>query len=408
VVVVGGGVIGLCCAYWLQAGGAEVVVLERRRIGSGASGANAGWICPILSGPLPAPALRRAAWRLLSPGAPIRIRGPISLDMASWLWTFWRRSTGPHQMTGVHAMARLARDSMALYEAMALDGVPLDMTSRGIMAVFLDRTAATEAMAGLAPMAEHGFVPPDRLLEGSELQTMEPALTERVRAAFVLSGEKHLRPESFLRGLARTLIGRGVDVREDVAVEGFEPARGTIRRLLTSSGPVEAEAAVLAAGVWTRRLARLLGASVPVVAGSGHSFTIVPTALPSRPLYLEEARLACTPMGDRLRVAGTVDLGPIRDGVDTRRVGRMVRSAALYLRGVDPGAVREAWTGPRPVAPDGLPVIGPLRMAGDVFVATGHATLGMTLGPPTGRALAEAILTGIIPEVLAPFSPNRF
>jgi D-amino-acid dehydrogenase len=328
--------------------------------------------------------------------------------MAAWLWTFWRRSTGPHHMAGVRSIARLAEHTMTLYKALAAAGVPFEMSSHGILVVFLDRAAAAKAMAGLAPMADHGFVTPDRLLEVSEVQAMEPALTERVRSGFLLSGEKHLRSESFLRGLARTLIGRGVDVREDVAVEGFEPARGTVRRLLTSSGPVEAEEVVLAAGVWTRALAGLLGASVPLVAGSGHSFTLVPAALPSRPLYLEEARLACTPMGDRLRVAGTVDLGPIRTGVDARRVGRMVQSATLYLRGVDPGAVREAWTGPRPVAPDGLPVIGPLRTAGNVFVATGHATLGMTLGPPTGQAVAEAILTGTTPEVLTPFTPDRF
>jgi D-amino-acid dehydrogenase len=134
----------------------------------------------------------------------------------------------------------------------------------------------------------------------------------------------------------------------------------------------------------------------------------MPSVMPGRPVYLVAARLACTPLGDRLRVAGTVEVGPIDRTIDQKRLASMLRGTDRYLAGGAPTEVFEAWAGPRPLAPDGLPVIGRVPGYANVFVATGHAMLGMTMAPITGRAVARLVLEGETPPEILPFTPDRF
>jgi D-amino-acid dehydrogenase len=170
--------------------------------------------------------------------------------------------------------------------------------------------------------------------------------------------------------------------------------------------PADFDVCVLANGAWIGRLARPAGVRVPVVAGRGYSF-LVPLAepLPS-PLYLPAQRVACTPAPGGMRVAGTMEFCPADAPLDQRRITAIVASARDWLPGVGWDAVTGGWVGPRPVTADGLPVIGRTGIDG-LFVAGGHGMWGMTLGPATGRLLAEFIATGRRPAALAPFDPQR-
>ena len=407
VVVVGGGVIGLSCAYHLRRQGAEVTVLERERVGAGASWGNAGWIIPVHSAPLPGPELRREPfrWRPI-PGAPLQIQ--TSASTLSWALRFARSASDARRRAGLSALARFNAGAIEAFDDLAADGVEFEMHRSGVLFAFVDPAGAAHELQLLAPMREFGFTLPERPLGPEALRSLEPALSDEVGSGFLIESERHVVPHTLLRGLARRLREAGVDILEGHRVTGFDLLDRRVRSVEVETGPIEAEAVVLAAGAWTPSLTRLLGWRLPVRAAKGHSFSIAPSVLPSRPLYLVAARLACTPLGDRLRVAGTVEVGPIDRTIDQKRLASMLRATDRYLAGGAPTEVFEAWAGPRPLSPDGLPVIGRVPKHANVYVATGHAMLGMTMAPITGRAVARLVLEGVTPPELLPFTPDRF
>jgi D-amino-acid dehydrogenase len=409
VVVVGGGIVGLCAAYYLRKAGVRVTVLERAGIGSAASGGNAGWIVPAFAGPFPGPHVR-ARFLAAVAGSPVdfRIRPAIGIGMAAWLWRCWGRCTEVDRARGVHALGRLAEPTFDLYEGLAADGVAFELHRSHVLVAFRERAAADDYLRELAPMAEHGYRVPPRPVTGPELRSLEPALSPSVRAGFEIEDERHVRPEVLLPALGRKLLEMGTSVIE--GCEAIDLVRGgrRIRAVSTPDGPVDGSDVVLALGAWEPALAAPGGGRVPVLAGKGYSFSARVAPMPGRPVYLADGRLACTPRGDRLRVAGSMEIGRIDPRIDPSRVGRMLSTARRYLAGVDPTSVRDAWTGMRPMTPDGLPIMGRAPWFENLYVCTGHSTLGMTLGPASGMSIAELVLTGKEPAVLAPFRVDRW
>jgi D-amino-acid dehydrogenase len=172
---------------------------------------------------------------------------------------------------------------------------------------------------------------------------------------------------------------------------------------------VEADAFVLAGGAETGQLARACGHPLPLQAAKGYSVTVRAPALRLvRPLHLPEAHLALTPFDGALRVAGTLELSGLNLRLDERRVAALKRATLREIPNAFDGEGSAAWVGMRPVTPDGLPVIGAVRGCPNLFVASGHQMLGITLAPATGEALARQVLSGQAPDELRPFDPARF
>jgi D-amino-acid dehydrogenase len=211
-----------------------------------------------------------------------------------------------------------------------------------------------------------------------------------------------------MSGLETWLSERGVEVDRRRQVTGFSARGGTVHAVRTEKGRLLADAVVIAAGAWSGPLARRLGLRLPLQAGKGYSFSVDLGARPRAPLYLLEGRVAVTEMAGRVRCAGMMELSGVDPRVDPRRLRALARHASAYLQpwpGDD--TVTEAWAGLRPMTPDGLPVIGFVPGTSNALLATGHAMLGVTLGPTTGEAVAD-LLDGKEDERLAPFSPARF
>jgi len=409
VIVVGGGVVGLCSAYFLRRAGADVVVLERDRVGSGASRGNAGEICPGEVEPLPAPGLvRHAIGNLFRRDAALFVEPRFAPFMAGFLVRLARHCTRTAYERGLSAMAELGRRTFELYDELAREGIAVGMGTDGYLICCSSVEEATAEREAMVRLAEHGLArTPEPVLGAAEVADLEPSLSEYARAGFVQPGERWIDPSGFVDRLAGSLRGMGVEVVEGARVTRVREERG---RVLVESGRgrFEGETAVVAAGAWSRELCRALGVRLSMQPGKGYSFSVRPRPMPRRVLNFPGAHVIVTPMGERLRVAGTMEFDGTYDRFDRRRIEAIVRGVSPYFRGVEWAERSEEWVGPRPMTPDGLPYIGPLPGRSRVFVAAGHNMLGVTLAPATGKVVAGLVLSGDPGIDLAPFSPSRF
>ncbi len=409
VVVVGAGAIGLASAWALRRRGAEVVVLERGVPGVGASSGNAGWITPSLSTPLPAPGLVGTSMKwMLHNDSPLYIKPRFNPSFMRWMWQFYRNCRPAPYAAGMTALASLNRRTFPLLDAMRADGVAFEMHQAGLLYVGVDRDQLSSAYDHIGELEQFGYEVP-KLLDQAAVHQLEPALSERVVGGFHLEEERHVRPESFVNGMAEWLSERGVEIRTGVEVTGVETDGGGVRAVTTNVGAIEAEAVLLAAGSWSGAVAKRMGFGLPIEAGKGYSLTIDQPPLDlQHPLDLVEARAAITPFDGALRVAGTMELSGLNQKLLKPRVEAIRRAGAQYLANWGPGGQERVWVGMRPLTPDGLPVIGRVPGSGNLFVASGHQMLGITLAPTTGVVVAETILDGHSATDLEPFDPARF
>jgi D-amino-acid dehydrogenase len=408
VAVIGGGVIGLACAWSLARRGADVVVVERDRCGEGASSGNAGWVTPGLSAPVPAPGVMRQAARWMLDGeSPLLVRPRTDFGFLRWSLRFAQACRPDAHRAGTAATLALASDAEAHFDLLRAEGVEFEMHADGLLYLVRDPRALeqwTTAYADLAQLCFHGAPHP---LDAGAVRELEPAVADDVAAGLLAARERHVRPETLTAGLARDLERRGATIEEGVAVGAIVP-QGEGWRVEADDGAFAAGRVVVAAGVWSRDLLRGVGVDLPIEGAKGYSVTTTGLdPLPRRPLYLTEAKVGASPFADgSLRVAGTLELSGRDLAVDPRRAGAVARAAERYLRGFASADGRVEWAGLRPLAPDGLPIVGEARPG--LFVATGHAMLGVTLAPSTGEALAPAVLGEEPDPALAPLSPARF
>jgi D-amino-acid dehydrogenase len=261
----------------------------------------------------------------------------------------------------------------------------------------------------MQPLREVGFKVPDRVLQAAELHDLEPALAGSVSAGILLEEHWHVHAPPFMRALASRLADLGVRLEEGAEVSEVVSADGRVSEVRSTAGGFPADAVVLAAGAWSARLARDLGfAPPPVRPGKGYSFEVDMQTLPRHALLLLEPHVGCSPLGDRLRIAGTMEFSGVNARVDERRIEAIVRGAAGMLRGIDSPKVNDLRSGMRPIAPDGLPIIDRVPGYANAYIATAYSMLGMTLAAPAAEALAEFVLTGRRPPQLEPFAATRF
>lgn len=408
VAVVGGGAVGLACAWYLRREGADVVLLERGRCGEGASLGNAGWITPGLSNPIPAPGVMAQALRWLAKkDSPLLLRPRLDLAFAAWCWRFMRSSGRERYLEGMRALLALNRRTLELFDGLRADGVEFEMHEDGLLFLFLSARAVEEEEAVLADLVREGYPGDVRPLSTQEAQALEPAVSDAVAGAIHLPAERHVRPETLCAGLATALRTAGAEVREGADVRALE-RRGGEWRLRAGAEDVAVDRVVVAAGAWTGPMLRPLGVRIRQEAAKGYSVTAVGEGTPPRfPLYFGEAKVGCSPFVVGVRLAGTLELGGLDLSIDPRRLAAVSRSASTYLRGWRPERPELEWAGLRPLPADSLPLVGGVPGHDGLFVATGHGMLGITLAPATGAALAPLVLGGRLEPELVPLAVAR-
>lgn len=408
-IVVGAGAIGLASAYSLKKRGRDVVVLDMGRPGEGATKGNAGWITPSISAPIPAPGLTWTSMKwMLQPDSPLYISPGAAPKLSRWLWRFWRYCNADDFLKGLHAVAKFNQGTLAAFDRLAADGVSFDLFRQGLMFAFTDEHYMEKVRHEFEYYRQYGYQVPE-VLTGAQARAAEPLLSDWVTCAFQVPKEYHVRPETLAAGYVKALGGLGAEVKTGVAVTGALRDGATVRGLNTSAGPVEGDEILIAAGAWSGQVAEHFGVRLPVQAGKGYSLTIDAGGPPlKQPLYLGEARIGCTPFNGAVRFAGTMELSGINTELDPRRMVGIRKGIARYLTHPVGATQGTEWVGMRPLTPDGLPMLGKVPGYQNLWIATGHAMLGITLAPVTGDAMADLMTGTTNPAEYAAFEPGRF
>ena len=404
-IVVGAGIVGLSTAWFLQEHGISVTVVDRTGVAAGASWGNAGWIAPALSVPLNDPRTLRSVLRSLpNRAAPVRI--PLSTDPTLWkfLLRFSANCRESSWTRAVRANQTLNHECMAAYDELVANGVDAPVSDAPITALFRSSAEAEHLLEQLQRLHDAGQSSSTTELTGAELREQVPLASSQVVIGVRINGQRFVDPGRFVHALARSVVERGgaleiVDVA-DVRSSGpgvlVQPANGCA---------LTADVAVIATGAWLTKLIRRW-VRIPVQAGRGYSFTVPVERQVFGPIYLPDVRVACTPLEGKLRVTSMMELrrpdAPASAGV----IDAIVDAAGQFFDGVRWAERDEIWVGPRPLSPDGRPLVGPV-LENRIFVAGGHGMWGMKQGPATGRLLAGQIATGRQPPGLHAFDPLR-
>lgn len=408
VAVVGAGMVGLATAWFLQERGVEVTVIDREGVAAGASWGNAGWLTPGICTPLPEPAVLKYGLRaVLSPKSPVYVPPSLRPDFLRFTTGFARHSTMTKWKRAMSSLVPINDLSLASFDLLREGGVDAEtFEAKSFIAAY--RTA--DERRTLLEEIEHihaqgGDITYD-VLTGDQARAIDPVLSDEIGAAILLHGQRYINPGAYVAALADSVVARGAKIVTGAAVTGLRDVDGGVV-VETDSGAAEAyDQVVVATGAWLGRLAREFGVKRVVQAGRGYSFSVEVEDLPHGPVYFPAARVACTPIGDRLRVAGMMEFRQPEAALDPRRIGAIVEAARPLLRGASLDERQVEWVGSRPCTIDGLPLIGATQSS-RVFVAGGHGMWGITLGPVTGRLLAEQMVTGAVPAELKPFNPLR-
>lgn len=409
VLVVGGGVIGIACAAFLQQAGCRVTLLERDTVGGGASRGNCGLLYGSDLVPLCHPgAVRHELRRLLAGRSPLVVRPSLAPARLAWFVRFARHCRPARLAPAMRARAELLSSSVALY-AEAFDRGELCAVEppAGVLLVFEgeeDLRAYRETNGLLAPWgcaAEE--VPAARLAE------IEPALRPGAAGGFWHRADRHLRPERLMESWKQAALRAGVELREGITALGFRREGDRIAAVRTDAGEFAADQVVMAAGAWTTPLARKAGIRLPIQPGKGYSRTHPLSGRPPTvPCYFYERRVVVTPFADGVRVGGTMEFAGFDLSLHPDRLEALRHAAAAGLAEPPAAAPCEPWAGLRPMSPDDLPLIGRAPGGFNLWIASGHGMLGLTAAAATGRLLAE-LVTGRRPHIdPRPFSPRRF
>jgi D-amino-acid dehydrogenase len=392
IIVIGGGIVGLSSAYYLRQAGYSVHVIEKGDGSDGCSFGNAGFVAPSHFVPLAAPGMVAQGLRwMLSPESPFYIKPRPSLKLIKWGLQFIRHATENHIANSKLLLRDLLVTSRELHEEIS-DQHHVNLRKNGI--VMLCNTEKTfDRETEIAEMANDLDLEA-RTLSMSELRTLDPAMNVTATGGVYFRCDAYADPRQFMSIMTEVLLKMGVEILYETEVIDFVSSSGRVTGVVTQVGDFSADEFVIAAGALTPIVASSLGLNLLMEAGKGYSVDWTePVAIPTVSYILVEARVGVTPMGNIVRLAGTMELGGIDSIINQRRVAGFLKSIETYFPDYSYDKLKElrAWVGLRPCSPDGLPFLGRCRRFKNVTVATGHGMLGFTLGPVTGKLVAEVI-----------------
>jgi D-amino-acid dehydrogenase len=409
--IIGGGIIGLCTAYYLKKAGHRITILDQGTLKEGCSFGNAGMIVPSHVIPLAAPGMISKGIRwMFSSKSPFYVKPRWNRSLITWGYHFYKSATKEHVARSIPALKEISLLSRDLYAELARE-LPFDFGYRDRGLLMLYKQADTEKEEReTAELANRNGIEA-HVLSAVEVQKLEPEVKVDVRGGVYFPGDAHLIPQDLVTNLISLLKERGVLIYENTPVNNFEVWEKNIVRLQSDEHNFSFDEVVLAGGAWSGIIAAGLGISLPMQAGKGYSFTVQNIEKNIRiPSIFLEARVAVTPMADTIRFGGTMEISGIDPTINMSRVAGIADSISAYYpeMNVTLPDKSEIWHGFRPCSPDGLPYIGRSRTVKNLIIATGHAMMGLSLAPATGHLVTEIVCSQKASMDLQCFDPERF
>jgi len=395
VIIVGAGVIGLCSAYYINKRGVRVTILDNTDGTDNCSYGNAGFFSPSHIVPLASPGIISQGLRwMMRSDSPFYIKPRLDRDLISWGLKFRKAANKAQVEKAAPVLHELLMNSRQLItEILADEGIDAGLNEKGLLMHCKTQHALDEEieMANLASR----YGQETEVLTAKQASSLNPGLDLDVIGAVLFKNDASVTPHLLIDGLKKVLLKNGVSIEYDKHVEKFVTDKsGSIAKIIVNGEERHADEYVLAVGAWSRDMMKQLNVRLPMQAGKGYSFVLPsPKVMPDTCSILTEARVAVTPMKHGLRFAGTMEVNGLDLSINPKRVQGIVDSVSKYFPQFSKDDFKdiEPWAGLRPCSPDGLPYIGRTKKFSNLLVATGHAMLGVSLGPVTGKLISQMV-----------------
>ena len=409
VVIIGGGIIGLCSAYYLQKEGCAVTIIDQSGMTKGASFVNAGYITPSHIIPLSAPGMitKGLKW-MFDTASPFYVKPRLDKDFLKWAWAFKKSATASKVEKAIPIIKEINILGRTLYEEIKQSGdFNFHYERKGLLMLYkTDKAGEEEWEVGQRAIKEGLNV---NHITAEEVKKMEPDAAIDCKGAVYFDSDAHMTPNEFMTEMASYLKKKGVTFYTHEKVQDLVISKDAIKEVMTTKRKLKADEVLVAAGSWSSLLTRKLGVKIPIQAGKGYRINTERETGITIPALLVEAKVAVTPMNGFTRFAGTMELAGISDNINPKRVKAISKSVSNYYQGLSLTKEEEATAdfGLRPCSPDGLPYIGRTHKYKNLIIASGHAMMGWSLGPPTGKLVSEIISDKKLSLDIKPFHPDR-
>ncbi|MFM8744432.1 MAG: NAD(P)/FAD-dependent oxidoreductase [Cytophagales bacterium] len=409
--ILGGGIIGLSSAYYLNKAGHDVTIIDQTNLLDGCSHGNAGMIVPSHFIPLAAPGMISKGIRwMFDSTSPFYIKPRFSKSLIKWGYHFYRSATSAHVQKSAPALKEISLLSKSLYQEWKQE-LPFDFgyQEKGLLMLFKTKEAEHEEANTVEMASRYGIEA--YLLNASEVQNLETQIKVDVKGGVYFPGDAHLNPNVLVTNLIKYLRQKSVSFRDKTILKDFQIDNGKVLAVKTNNGDFRFDEVVMALGSWSGEIGGKLQLSLPMQAGKGYSFTLNDVAnnvqIPS--IFLE-ARVAVTPMGNSLRFGGTMEITGVDHRINMNRVKGIVNAIPRYYPEmlVPMPNQENVWHGLRPCSPDGLPYIGRSKKIENLIIATGHSMMGLSLAPATGLLVSEFLDNKKSSMNIELFEPERF
>ena len=409
VVIIGGGIIGLCSAYYLQKEGCAVTIIDQSGMTKGASFVNAGYITPSHIIPLAAPGMitKGLKW-MFDTASPFYVKPRLDKDFLQWAWAFKKSATASKVEKAIPIIKEINILGRTLYEEIKQSGdFNFHYERKGLLMLYkTDKAGEEEWEVGQRAIKEGLNV---NHITAEEVKKMEPDAAIDCKGAVYFDSDAHMTPKEFMAEMVSYLKEKGVTFYTHEKVQDLVISKDAIKEVMTTKRKLKADEVLIAAGSWSPLLTRKLGVKIPIQAGKGYRINTERETGITIPALLVEAKVAVTPMNGFTRFAGTMELAGISDTINPKRVKAISKSVSNYYQGLSLTKEEEATAdfGLRPCSPDGLPYIGRTHKYKNLIIASGHAMMGWSLGPPTGKLVSEIISDKKLSLDIKPFHPER-
>ncbi|WP_299605470.1 FAD-dependent oxidoreductase [uncultured Aquimarina sp.] len=392
-IIIGGGIIGLSSAYYLQKAGHKVTIIDQSSMDFGASYVNAGYLSPSHIIPLAAPGVMKKGLKwMFNPGSPLFIKPRLKSDFLQWAWAFNTSCSVKNVTRSIQPIKDITLLGQQLYsEIKKEENFKFQLEKKGLLMICQTHKMLDEELKVVDLAKKEGLAA--RELSLKELQQIEPNVQIDAKGAVLFECDAHTTPTTFMEEMKAYLSKAGVTILKNEKILSVQNEGDKIISVTSDSSTYKADEFVVAAGSWSKLLCKKLGIKLLLEAGKGYRINCTRDLGITMPAILAEAKVAVTPMDGFTRFAGTMEIAGINHHINTVRVDAIAKAANNYYPDItiSNSEKNDAACGLRPVTPDGMPYIGKSGKCKNLTIATGHAMLGWSMGTSTGKLVSEIV-----------------